>query len=150
MKLSRVFLSLTMVMACAAAAPEKPWSVTVKTSGGIAGRGIGAWTISSDGNVTMRRMNGEECTFALTDEELRTISRLMAAARPARWKESYVPENRCCDRIEYALELDVAGRISATRWLDGPPEAPKDLSELANAIAGGEKSIRAESAERCR
>ena len=83
MKLSRVFLSLTMVMACAAAAPEKPWSVTVKTSGGIAGRGIGAWTIASDGNVTMRRMNGEECTFALTEEELRTVAVFLEAATRA-------------------------------------------------------------------
>ena len=150
MKLSRIFLSLTMVMACAAAAPEKPWSVSVETSGGISGRGLGTWKISSDGNVAVRPMTGGECTFALTNQELRTISRLLAAAKPARWKASYVPENSCCDRIEYALELDVAGRISATRWLDAPPEAPKDLSELANAITGGQNSIRAESAERCR
>lgn len=150
MKLSRIFLPLMMVMACAAAAPEKPWSVAVSTSGGLTGRGIGGWKISSDGIVRAYRMNGNECTFEATDEELRTISRLLAAAKPAQWRDSYVPENNCCDRIEYALEVDEAGRVTRTRWLDGPPEAPKDLSELANAMVGGEDSIRVQSAERCR
>ena len=150
MKLSRIFLAPLILMACAAAAPDKPWSIEVSTSGGLTGRGIGSWKIASDGTVTVRQMNGAECSFETTDEELRTISRLLAAAKPGRWRESYVPENTCCDRIEYSLELDEAGRISTTRWLDAPPSAPKDLTELANAIVGGEKSIRAESAERCR
>jgi hypothetical protein len=150
MKLSRIFLALMIVMACAAAAPDKPWSIEVSTSGGLTGRGIGSWKITSDGTVAVHRMNGTECSFEATDEELRTISRLLAAATPARWRESYVPENTCCDRIEYAMEIEEAGRVSTTRWLDAPPSAPKDLTELANAIVGGEKSLRAVSAERCR
>ena len=150
MKLSRILLSLTIVMACAAAAPDKPWSIEVSTSGGITGRGMGTWKIASDGTVTVRRTNGTDCTFEMTDQELRTISRLLAAARPERWRESYVPENSCCDRIEFSMEVNEAGRIATTRWLDAPPSEPADLSELANAVVGGERSIRAESAERCR
>jgi hypothetical protein len=150
MKLSQIFLALMIVTACAAAPPEKPWSVTVTTSGGFAGKGIGTWTITSDGNVLVRKMNGAECSFALTDDELDNLTLLLGRAKPEQWKESYVPENTCCDRIEYALTFDEAGHVEATRWLDAPPPMPKDLSALANAIMSGEKSIRATSAERCK
>lgn len=150
MKLSQMFLALIVVTACAAAPPEKPWSVTVTTSGGFAGKGIGAWTVTSDGNVLVRKMNREECSFKLTSDELDQLTSVLANAKPERWRESYVPENTCCDRIEYSLQYDEAGHVEATRWLDAPPPMPKDLAALADAVVGGEKSIRAMSAERCK
>ena len=152
MKLSGIVLSLMMVMACAAAGstPEQPWRIEVTTSGGFAGRGIGTFAIDSDGKIHIRKMNGEACSYEATDDELRRIETLLGSATPKRWRASYVPENTCCDRIEYALTIDEAGEITATRWLDAPPPMPKDLTALANAIVGGEESIRAESAERCR
>jgi hypothetical protein len=152
MKLSRIFLSLMIVAACTAArsTPERPWRIEVATSGGLAGRGVGTFAIDSDGKISVRKMSGEECSYAATDGELRHIETLLADARPDRWRESYVPENSCCDRITYELKVDEAGKVAATSWIDGPPPMPKDLTALADAMVGGEKSIRAQSAERCK
>lgn len=152
MKLSRIFLSMMLVTACAAAgsAPERPWRIEVATSGGIAGRGIGTFAIDSDGKIAIRKMNGEACSYDATKEELARVETLLGNATPKRWRASYVPENSCCDRIEYAMTVDEAGEIAETRWLDAPPELPKDLNALGDAIVGSETSIRAQSVERCR
>lgn len=152
MKLSRIFLSLMIVAACAAAGsrPERPWRIEVTSSGGFAGRGIGTFAIDSGGKIDVRRMNGEACSYAATKEELARIETLLGNATPKRWRESYVPENTCCDRIEYALTIDEAGETVGTRWLEAGPPMPKDLTALADAMVGSETSIRAQSAERCR
>src|SRR5689334_15421280 len=151
MKLSGMLMSMMIVAAaCAAAPPEKPWTVSVTTSGGMTGRGVGAWTIRSDGNVLVRKADRSECTFKLSEAELDEVTRLLANAEPERWKDSYVPANNCCDRITWTLEFDEAGRVATTAWLDAGPKLPKDLGALAERIVGGEKSIRAISAERCK
>jgi hypothetical protein len=152
MKLSRIFLSLMIVVACTAArsAPERPWRIEVTTSGGLTGRGLGTFAIDSDGKIAIRRMNGEPCNYDASKEELARIEALLGDARPDRWRESYLPENTCCDRIEYTMTVDEAGEITSTRWLDASPRMPEDLAALADAMVGGEKSIRAKSAERCR
>jgi hypothetical protein len=152
MKLSRIFLPLLFVTACAAArsAPERPWTIEVSTTGGFTGRGIGTFAIDSDGKVSVRKMNGDPCRYEATPEEFERIEKLLAAARPRKWRESYVPENSCCDRILYSMTVDEAGDVRGTRWIDAPPPMPADLVALANAIVGGEDSIRADSAERCR
>lgn len=152
MKLSRIFLVGMIVAACAAARsrPERPWRIEVSTSGGITGDGIGTFAIDSGGKIAIRQMNGTECAFEAAKEELDRIETLLGQARTERWRESYVPENSCCDRIEYALTVDEAGEVAKTRWIDAPPPMPQDLAALADAIVGGQKSIRAQSAERCR
>lgn len=152
MKLSRIFLSLTIAVACTAArsAPERPWRIEVTTSGGLTGSGIGTFALDSDGKIAIRLMNGEPCSYDAPKEELARIESLLDKASPDRWRESYLPENTCCDRIEYAMTIDEAGVIASTRWLDAPPPMPQDLTALAEAMVGGQNSIRAESAERCR
>ncbi|HVE71500.1 MAG TPA: hypothetical protein VNI54_09050 [Thermoanaerobaculia bacterium] len=152
MKLSRILFSLMIVAACSGfrSAPERPWRIEVSTTGGLTGRGIGGFAVDSDRKVEVRRMNGEVCRYTMTGEELAHIERLLAEARPERWRESYLPENTCCDRIISTFTVDEAGDVVTTRWIDAPPASPKDLAALANAIVGPEKSIRAESAERCK
>ena len=152
MKLSRIFLSLTIVVGCTAArsAPERPWRIEVTTSGGLTGSGIGTFALDSDGKIAIRQMNGEPCSYDASKEELARIESLLGKADPAGWRESYLPENTCCDRIEYTMTVDEAGEIASTRWLDAPPPMPRDLTALAEAMVGGQDSIRAESAERCR
>lgn len=152
MKLSRILLTLTIVAACAGfrSTPERPWRIEVSTSGGLTGRGIGGYAIDSDRKVEVRRMNGDVCRYTTTEAELAHVERLLGDARPKAWRESYLPENTCCDRIISTLTVDEAGKVAATKWIDGPPESPADLNALANAIIGPEKSIRAESAERCK
>lgn len=152
MKLSRILLALLFVTACAAARsrPERPWSIEVSTSGGFSGRGIGRYAVDSDGRVRVTKMNGDDCSFELTNEELGDLETLLAKATPRKWRDSYVGQNTCCDRIIYSLTLDEAGDVTKTRWIDAPPPMPADLAALANAIVGGEDSIRADSAERCK
>ena len=153
MKLSGLFLSLVFIAGCAAshAAPQKPWRVELASSGGIAGRGMGTYALTSDGNVAVTRTNGTPCTFRLTDEELRGFEeKVLAPADPAAWKASYVPENACCDRFEYALTWDEAGRVTQTKWIDDPLPMPPGLEALVSALVHGETSVRALADERCR
>ncbi|HVG23742.1 MAG TPA: hypothetical protein VND45_06275 [Thermoanaerobaculia bacterium] len=131
MKLSRICLSMMIVAACAAArsAPERPWKVELTSSGGITGRGSGSAAVDSEGKIVTDR-----CSYEASPEELQRIETLLAQAHPERWRESYVPEKNCCDRVEYALTVDEAGKVKTTRWIDGPEELPRDLRALAEAM----------------
>jgi hypothetical protein len=147
-KLSALLLPLFLA-ACTAsyAGPKRPWRVEIKTDGGIAGRGTGDYAIDSDGKVTAKLFNGRECTFT-TDPA--PIEQLLAKARPREWKDSYVPENQCCDRIHYTLTYDEAGVKTITSWIDDPLPMPDDLVALSSAIVGGEPaSIRMLATKQC-
>jgi hypothetical protein len=152
MKLSGIVLSVFLTAGCAVSGtrPVEPWRVEVATSGGIAGRGMGTYAVASDGNVTATLSDGRSCSFALSSGELRGIADRLRDARPSSWKPSYIPANPCCDRFEYVLTLDEAGTITKTKWIDDPLPMPADLEALANALVGGEKSIRSLAIERCR
>ena len=147
-KLSALLLAL-FVAGCTApyADAKRSWRVEVTTSGGLAGRGAGDYAIDSGGKVEARLFNGRECAFT-TDAA--PIEEILASAQPQRWKGSYVPENACCDRIEYVLTYDEAGTITTTKWIDDPLPMPADLVALSNAIVGmGPTSIRTLATERC-
>lgn len=148
-KLSAILMIL-LVSGCAAsqAGPQRPWRVEVTTSGGITGRGAGDYAIDSDGKATAKLFDGRTCSFTAPVER---IEALLAAARPREWKESYVPENNCCDRIEYILTYDEAGRATTTKWIDDPLPMPADLVALSRTIIGGDAtSVRMLASERCR
>jgi hypothetical protein len=147
-KLSALLLLLFAACAASQAAPKRPWRVEVTTTGGIAGRGTGDYAIDSDGNVTARLIDGRSCTFKTSPNNIEAI---LTKARPSEWKESYLPENPCCDRFEYTLTYDEAGVKKTTKWIDDPLPRPADLVALANAIVGGEpSSIRMLAGEQCR
>jgi hypothetical protein len=152
MKRFPLLLTLAVLASCAASGPRpaEPWRVEVATSGGIAGRGMGTYAVSSDGKADVTLTNGRSCSFALTADELRRTADVLRGARPAEWKASYVPENSCCDRFEYDLTLDEAGAVTKTKWIDDPLPRPADLEALADAIVGGEWSIRTLATERCK
>jgi hypothetical protein len=146
-KLSALFLILLSACTATHATPKRPWRVEVTTTGGLAGRGAGDYAVDSDGKVTARLFNGRECSFTTS---VAGIEALLAKARPGKWKESYVPENPCCDRIEYTLTYDEAGAKTSTKWIDDPLPRPADLVALADAIVGGDAtSIRMLAAEQC-
>lgn len=152
MKLSSLCLSLVLVANCAAssATPARPWRVELASSGGLAGRGMGTYAVTSDAKVTATLPNQRSCTFDLTAEELRRFEDVLAAARPREWQASYVPKDPCCDRFEYDLTLDQAGTETKVKWIDDPLPMPADLTALTNALTGGESSIRALASERCK
>lgn len=151
-KLSASFLIVLLLAGCVSqAAPKRPWRIELTSSGGFAGRGAGDYAIDSDGKVTARLFSGKACSYTAGPDDLRRIEALLAKARPREWKESYVPENRCCDRIEYTLTYDEAGTKTTTTWIDDPLPMPADLVALSNAIVGGDAtSVRMQATERCK
>ena len=146
-------ISLLLLASCAAsyAAPKRPWRVEVKTDGGFAGRGIGTYAVDSDADVTATLMNGSACSFTLTADELEDFEIVLGRARPDRWRDSYVPESTCCDRILYDLTYDAAGDVWGTRWIDAPLPMPADLVAVTRAMVSGDPaSIRMLATERCK
>lgn len=140
------------LLSCSAAhsTPPKPWRLEIVTSGGITGRGNGTYAIDSAGNVAMTLINGKSCTSRASAADLRKLESLLADATPSQWKAEYIPENPCCDRIEYDLTLDEAGTVTKTKWIDDPPPMPKDLTAIGEALFSGTDSLRAHAAEQCR
>jgi hypothetical protein len=151
MKLSFVAMMI-VTLACVAArtAPAEPWSLHVTSSGGIAGKGAGSYSIDSAGEITVTTMMAKRCIYRATDAEMQRFRELLTNARPTSWKESYVPENACCDRFEYEMVLDEAGTKHTVRWIDDPEPMPKDLVALTNAVVGPEPSLRVTYGAQCR
>ena len=143
MKLSVIATMLTM-LSCAASgtAPAEPWSVAVTSSGGLAGRGAGSYSINSAGEIAVTSMNGKTCAFRATDEEMTRFRDLLTNARPETWNESYIPKESCCDRFEYELTIDEAGKKRTVKWIDDPEPMPADLQALTNAMVGAPPSLR--------
>jgi hypothetical protein len=147
------FLLLLSMTACAASqsAPVEPWRVTVTSSGGLTGRGAGTYSIGSDGVMKVTTVVGKTCSFTATAEEIARVGKLLGAATPERWRESYLPEDTCCDRIEWTLTAEEGDRTFTTKWLDQAPPMPADLTALGGAIAGGgAQSLRLVYEPRCR
>lgn len=141
---------MLILTACAASRPKEPWLIQIRTAGGFAGRGMGMYSIDSEGKVRIVRANGEACVFDATEDELRRITTLLGEANPRAWKPEYVPENSCCDRFEYLMIIDEASVVTQTRWIDDPLPMPPDLQALTDAIIGGPTSLRVTSDGRCK
>lgn len=132
---SRITLLFLLVLfGCAAAPVKRPWKLELVTSGGFAGKGSGAITIESSGATHVKTANGKACEVKATADELKRYESLLAAAQPEKWKPSYAPENRCCDRIEYDLTLTSAEKTYKTEWISAPLPMPKDLSAIGDAL----------------
>lgn len=108
---------------------QRPWKLELATSGGLTGRGFGTIRMDSDGTAAVG-----ECTSNITDEDLQRFDALLAHAKPDQWKQSYVPENKCCDRFEYALTLEAGGKTRKTAWIDDPLPMPGDLTAIGEAL----------------
>lgn len=144
-------MAMMLFAACAAShsKPSQPWRIDIVTAGGFAGRGTGSFAIASDGTITITSMGGRSCTFQATGEELQRFETLLGNAQPEKWKDSYVPENPCCDRFEYKMTVDEAGVKRETQWVDDPDPMPNDLAAIVEAMVGGEKSLRVQYGSQC-
>ena len=152
MKLSALATMLMMTLSCAAAntAPAEPWRIAVTSSGGFAGKGAGSFSIDSNGAVAVTTMARQSCTFQATEGERKRFVELLTNAQPETWDASYVPENSCCDRIEYELTVDEAGKTKTVKWIDDPRPMPTDLEALTEAMVGGPESLRVVYGGKCR
>jgi hypothetical protein len=149
MKLSTAALLFLVACAASQSTAVKPWRIEVTTSGGITGRGNGGWGIDSEGKVSVRAISGRQCSFDATPAERERFDTLLANARPAGWKDSYVPEDNCCDRIEYRMTVVRAGEERKIVWIDDPLPMPNDLQGIASAVTGVAPSLRTEYGGRC-
>ena len=131
---SRFALLILLVLFGCAATVRRPWKVEITTSGGFTGRGNGGIAVDSTGAIQVTSFGGARCAFTMTADELKRFEALLAQANPEKWKESYAPENKCCDRIEYVLTLTIAEKKYTTNWIDSPLPMPKDLVALTDAL----------------
>lgn len=131
---SRSALIFLMVLfGCALTPVKEPWKLELTTSGGFTGRGSGAITIDSAGAIHVQPAFGEGCDARATADELARFGTLVAKARPRKWRDSYMPENRCCDRVDFHLSLRIKDEQWTTQWM--PPEPmPKDLSAIGEEL----------------
>jgi hypothetical protein len=140
-------LILMMAVACAGtqSKPATPWRVEVVTSGGFAGRGIGTVAIDSQRNVSVTTIAGKSCSNHATDEEFANVEKLLGRSKPSQWG-NYIPENKCCDRIESTLTFDEAGQKFVAQWITDPLPMPADLAKVSEAMEG----LRQKYAEPCK
>ena len=143
MKLS-ILASMLLMGACAAARtrPVEPWSVSVTSSGGLAGKGAGSYSINSNREITVTTMTGKVCNLQASDATMAQFNTLLTNAKPDAWGTSYLPEETCCDRFEYELTLDEAGTKRTVKWIDDPAPMPADLQALTDAMVGPDPSLR--------
>jgi hypothetical protein len=87
-------------------------------------------------------MTDKSCTYRATEEEMVRFRELLTNARPETWNASYIPQESCCDRFEYELTLDEAGKKRTVKWIDDPAPMPADLAALTNAMVGVPPSLR--------
>lgn len=134
----RSLFAVLLLVACAgstAKPADGPWRLQLTSSGGITGRGHGALTIDSKGTVVVKTMTGKTCELRESDEALAKLAAEVHAATPDRWAASYVPENNCCDRIQWVLTFERGGEKRETEWIDDPKPMPKDLAAIVRTLA---------------
>ncbi|HEX8173257.1 MAG TPA: hypothetical protein VF824_22170 [Thermoanaerobaculia bacterium] len=132
LSLRSIFFAMVLTACASTRTVDTPWRIELTSSGGLAGRGAGSISVDSDGAVTVTRFDGRVCTATESPARFQT---LLEQTRPASWRASYVPEQSCCDRIDWMLTVTEPHARHVTHWLDAPPESPRDLAALARALS---------------
>lgn len=137
---SRLPLILLLVLfGCALTPVKRPWKLELTTSGGFTGQGSGSITLDSGGAIHVTTPFRGACDARATAAELARFETLLANARPKKWRESYMPQNRCCDRVDYHLAVTIVDQSWKTEWM--PPEPmPKDLTALGDELVKAMRS----------
>lgn len=111
------------------------WIVTVETSGGMTGHGIGRIRIASDASV-IAGIGPEELSASARPDEMEKIEAAVAAAAPDTWQSS--THSRAGDQITYTVMLDRGNKRATAVWMDGTAEAAapdaRRLAELAFGV----------------
>ncbi len=106
-------------------------------SGGIAGVDE-TWLFYADGRVE-HTGRGPGRAQSLNGSQLGALMKAARSPEVAALKESYVPENTCCDRFLYEITLVVDGQTKTVRTLDAAPDQPPALNNLLDAIGSALK-----------
>jgi hypothetical protein len=118
-----------LALSCNTAAVQQRIELSLTTSGGFSGRGLGSVAVHGN-DLTAKTIGGAECARQLDAQEQQQLATAVASARAETWKEDYTPSSNPhgnADQIHYTLTLD--GR--SVRWTDeATPALPPALSEL--------------------
>jgi hypothetical protein len=114
------------------------WQLTLDSTGGLNGQGLGCVVVTSDGKVEASRL-GRSCTITLGGDDLRAVQQAVGAVAPGNWGADYQPSKTqvCCDRVSWQLEVtlqmsDGAKRTAHADWHESAMgQLPPDLRALA-------------------
>ena len=119
---------------------DSSWSVQIKTSGGLTGRGDGDVSIDSTGRFIYDRPNfpnkpTSQCKATLSPDELKDVKDAVLKAKVAGWK---VPGLAIAapDAFGYELNLHRNKEIAQVEWYDNTSDKlPGDLKTLVGAVS---------------
>jgi hypothetical protein len=128
-----VLIGLLGLAACSPdAAPVKGVStdimITYQRQGGVAGI-TQEWVIYPDGQII--GPGGKE--MKVPPQEVITLLAKATELESTSLKESYVPDNACCDQFVYTIIVKVGDQESIVRTSDGA-EQPEQLTTLLTGI----------------
>jgi hypothetical protein len=134
LKLSCWLIVIGLAACAPTTAPATPSGLLVEyhISGGIAGLSQ-TWLIYGDGRVEHNGSGTGQARQLSPDQ----ITALVAAIRATNFmalKESYVPQNQCCDRFLYVMTVTLDGQTKTVRTLDAAPDEPPALTQLLGVI----------------
>lgn len=134
---------------------DGPWSVEIRTSGGISGGGVGDLKLSSDGHLAVGQFvqGGKVCDFQLPAGEMSELAAAVKQLRSDLWFTCYIPADpwaACCDMIYTTVivtrpEIDPwSGRVFTFRYetqlQQELPALPHDLVDLWSRLSKGPES----------
>jgi hypothetical protein len=108
------------------------WSLTIHTTGGFTGQGVGSVTMISDGSLTC----ASGCAAQVAASQLRSVSTTLASIVDAAWIRK-TPSSFCRDCVQTTVVLkrregDVV-RTYVASWDDSQP-ATSELRELRRLV----------------
>lgn len=146
LSLAILFLASCASMQTAATTPptenspagtDQEISIVLRKTGGFAGVDE-SWQIASDGRIT----TSEGETGQVSTSDLNAAVEQLAAAGFFDLKDSYVPQDTCCDRFTYQLTVTVDGEPHSVTILQAAPETPDQFwksLEVVNSLLASVK-----------
>jgi len=123
-----------------AALPEgkDAWAVQIVTRGGISGRGRGEVTVTSDGRVSCGAQ-ATPCAFNQSAAALASLSQLVAAAKPSKWKSPSGGNCADCFVTLFVLQRrsgNGGAKTYTLHWDDATAAAvPAEVKQIGRAVA---------------
>ena len=154
-RLSLTLFSLLMISVSSLACSSNPatqmsaWSVTLTTSGGFTGRGIGNILITSDGKINYKPASTSDkttqpCEGQLSDEELRVITETVNQSKSSTWAHTDLGA-AAPDAFGYELELHTDAEKEGHKviWYDNTQnQLPEDLKTFSDVVLGAHKAVK--------
>lgn len=110
-------------------APQGSWIVSLDSTGGMTGHGVGRIRIVSNGDITAA-MGGEEISATLRPDEQQALATTVATSDVTEWGSA--THHRGGDQITYTLNLERGADRGVAVWMDGNADtAPADARRLA-------------------